>query len=324
MHCIHFRSVYLQSVDGVRPDLTIVRLRLGIRSEYERLLSALDSGQIVYFPPAEGFNLTRFSENYALAPVEGGLLRVTKDDTGYNKLDKAIAPQVSLWGYRTNEHNLTLYWQVHEAMDEDYASYVHFFDAELQPIGQADKQGMAEGSYIFPTSRWTEGQVVQDNFPAAPPSTAHVQAGMYMLSDETIQSFGRAAVFMLRSPALSEVRHRLDVSLGQQVVLRGYELSQEGAALRLVLFWGAQGEIDQDYTVFVHLVDGEQIVAQQDQQPLDGFYPTSMWREGEIVRDSYFLPLPSAGTEIRIGMYSPQTMQRLPRVDAKMDYVIIK
>jgi hypothetical protein len=315
---------YLQAVEGVRPDLAIERLQLGIESEYERLLSLLDSGQVVYFPDAEGFNLTRFSQNYALVPVEGGLLRVTRDDSGYIKTDKAIAPEVSLRGYRTNAHNLTLYWQVHEGMEENYASYVHFFDADLQPIGQADKEAMREGSYIFPTSRWRVGQVVQDNFISPPPSTAYVRAGMYTLGEGGIQSFGRAVVFTLQSPSLADVPNRLDVSLGGQVMLWGYELDQDGEALRLVLYWDGQGNPSQDYTVFVHLVNGEQIVAQRDQQPLAGFYPTSMWRDGEIVRDVYSLPLPPVGTEIRVGLYDLDTMQRLPRIDADVDYVIIK
>ncbi len=315
---------YLQAVEGVRPDLVIERLQLGLQSEYERLLSRLDRGQVAYFPDAEGFNLTRFSENYALVPLDGGLLRVVRDDTGYHQVDKAIAPQVSLRGYRFNEHNLTLYWQVHEAMEENYASYVHFFDADLQPIGQADKEAMREGSYIFPTSHWSAGQVVQDNFVDAPPSTAFVRAGMYTLADDTIQSFGRAVVFTLQSPPLEAVPHRLDVSLGGQVMLWGYETDRDRETLRLTLYWGSEARPGQDYTVFVHLVDGEQILAQRDQQPLAGFYPTSMWREGEIVKEVYALPLPQMGAEIRVGLYDPHTLQRLPRADADTDYVIIK
>jgi hypothetical protein len=315
---------YLQAVQGVRPDLVIERLQLGLQSEYERLLSQLDSGRVVFFPDAEGFNLTRFSENYSLLPVDGGLLKVVRDDSGYEQIDKAIARQVSLRGYRTNEHNLTLYWQLHEGMEENYASYVHFFDADLQPIGQADKEAMREGSHIFPTSHWTVGQVVQDNFVAPPPSAAYVRAGLYTLADGTIQSFGRSVVFTLQSPPLEEVPNRLDVSLGGQVMLRGFQTDRDGETLRLILYWGSEAGPSQDYTVFVHVVEGEQIVAQQDQQPLAGFYPTSMWREGEIVKDVYALPLPPTGTEIRVGLYDPNTMQRLPRADADVDYVIIR
>ena len=107
-------------------------------------------------------------------------------------------------------------------------------------------------------------------------------------------------------------------------MLWGYETGQEGEALRLVLYWGSQGRPSQDYTVFVHIAEGRQIVAQRDQQPLEGFYPTSMWRDGEVIPDVYLLPSPSADAEIRVGLYDPHTMQRLSRDDTDVDYVIIK
>jgi hypothetical protein len=315
---------YIQAVGDVRPDLTILRLRLGLRSEYERLLSTLDSGQVVYFPHAEGFNLTRFPEAYALTPVEGRFLRATRSEPSYRAADKAITPQVSLQGYQSGEQNLVLYWRVHEPPEEDYASYVHFFDAELRPLGQVDKQAMAEGSFIFPTSHWMEGQVVQDIFTAVPPSTAYVRTGMYTQLDETIQPFGRAVVFTLQSPSLEDVPNRLDVSLGEQVMLWGYEIGQGEQEFWIALYWGSLDEVSQDYTVFVHVVKGEQIVAQRDRQPLGGFYPTSMWREGEIIVDVYSLPSPLADAEIRVGLYDSHTMQRLSRADTDADYVIIK
>jgi hypothetical protein len=315
---------YVQAVDGMQPDLSIVRLRLGLRPEYERLLARLDRGQVVYFPLTEGLSLTRFPAGYTLAPVDGRFLRATRGDTGYESVDKAIAPPVNLLGYRTGEQALTLFWQAHGPLETDYATFVHFFDSELLPLGQADKQGVAEGSYIFPTSRWGKDQVVQDVFPAAPPTTAYVRTGMYSLSGQTIQPLGRAVVFLLDSPSLEEVPHRLGVSLGERVVLWGYELSEEGDGVRLVLYWGSRGEFDQDYTVFVHLTENEQIVYQVDRQPLGGFYPTSMWREGQVVRDVYHLSAPPAGAEIRVGMYDPRTMQRLPRADVDADYVIVK
>ena len=112
--------------------------------------------------------------------------------------------------------------------------------------------------------------------------------------------------------------------MGEQVILWGYDSSREGDTLRLALYWGSQGSPGQDYTVFLHIVEDEQIVAQIDQQPLGGFYPTSMWREGEIIRDVYTLPAPPAGAEIRVGLYDPVSLQRLPRTDAGGDYVIIE
>jgi hypothetical protein len=59
--------------------------------------------------------------------------------------------------------------------------------------------------------------------------------------------------------------------------------------------------------------------AQHDGQPRNNTYPSGLWDEGEIIEDERGLTLPvdiPAGTyEIRVGMYSLDTMQRLPAVD---------
>ena len=70
------------------------------------------------------------------------------------------------------------------------------------------------------------------------------------------------------------------------------------------------------YTVFTHLVDGEgQMWGQKDNEPADGFYPTTEWRKGEIVRDQYDLTIPFDAPpgeyQIEVGMYVGETGERL-------------
>jgi hypothetical protein len=317
---------FLQAMEGQQPDLEVRRLELGDVLKYRQLLAELDGGRIAYFPSAEGFNLTRFPAGYLLEPLERGLLRVTSSEPGYVVLDKPLSPQVILHGYRADEQGLALFWQAHEPLEENYATYVHFFDGKLQPVGQADKQAMAEGSHIFPTSHWTVGQVVQDVFALPPPATAYVRAGMYTVdatAEDAIREFGRPAVFMLERSGPAEPVQLLDAQLGQTLALQGYETVQEGDELHLTLYWTSRGQERQDYSVFVHVVQGEEIVAQRDQQPLGGFFPTSQWRLGEIVADSYVLPLPPDGAEIRVGLYDATTSLRLPLAGTSVDYVTI-
>ena len=72
-----------------------------------------------------------------------------------------------------------------------------------------------------------------------------------------------------------------------------------------------------NYTVFVHLIapDG-QLLQQRDQQPQNGFFPTSSWQAKQTIADSYQLDLPfdapTGGYELRVGMYDGATGQRLP------------
>jgi hypothetical protein len=75
--------------------------------------------------------------------------------------------------------------------------------------------------------------------------------------------------------------------------------------------------MDTSYTVFTHLLDeGEGIQGQQDNPPLRGSYPTTVWVAGEVVVDEYDIqvdPDASPGVHvIEVGMYDPADLSRLP------------
>jgi hypothetical protein len=110
------------------------------------------------------------------------------------------------------------------------------------------------------------------------------------------------------------------VTLGEDIRLLGYSLNSDlepGKALEVELVWQAAGDPHDDYTVFVHVIGptGE-LIAQHDDQPRQGAYPTSHWAKGEVISDGHVLNLPSTLSRgpyvLRVGMYQPATMQRLP------------
>ncbi len=80
----------------------------------------------------------------------------------------------------------------------------------------------------------------------------------------------------------------------------------------LTIYWEATEPITNDYSVAVHLVaqdpplSGDDVLNQADSNhPIGGYYPTTQWRVGEIVRDHYLINIPpdSSPAAIRIGMY---------------------
>ena len=72
--------------------------------------------------------------------------------------------------------------------------------------------------------------------------------------------------------------------------------------LNLSLYWRSEAPLPVDYTTFVHLRnEAGETVAQQDQPPLGGVYPTSLWDPGEIIADEITLTLPP---ELPPGEYS--------------------
>jgi len=111
--------------------------------------------------------------------------------------------------------------------------------------------------------------------------------------------------------------------LGEKIRLIGHKvngIARAGETLRLKLYWQARAPMDEDYSVFVHLMDeGGNLCAQQDCQPQRGDYPTSLWRRGEVIWDGHEIALPPdlpTGTyRLVAGMYSLESMERLPVFD---------
>ncbi len=104
----------------------------------------------------------------------------------------------------------------------------------------------------------------------------------------------------------------------QGIQLLGYRIEPEGDGSRLRLFWRAVGTLDADYTVFVHWDRSGQRLAQSDAYPALGYYPTHLWREGDIVADDHWLAAeisPGSQDSISVGLYQLQTMQRLQVID---------
>ena len=80
----------------------------------------------------------------------------------------------------------------------------------------------------------------------------------------------------------------------------------------LTVVWQAIETPGADYSVAVHLLavdppSGPQdILSQADRQhPVEGWYPTSRWSQGESVVDQYLIDIPpdSHPVAVRIGMY---------------------
>jgi len=98
-----------------------------------------------------------------------------------------------------------------------------------------------------------------------------------------------------------------------------------GDTLLLTLYWRAEEPVERNYTVFAHLqgADGR-LVAQQDNPPMRGTRPTSVWEVGTVVEDPYEIrvPLntPSRDYVLSVGMYDPATkspsLERLPALGA--------
>ena len=185
----------------------------------------------------------------------------------------------------------------------------------------------------YPMSDWSAGELVR--YPYGLRVAPALRSHAYDLTVNLVENItGRE----LRDQSLSlgqldvrsrprdykkptRITHPLNVQLGNEVKLLGYDLSPTqatpGNTVTLILYWEALGPTETDYTVFTHLLtpDG-QLAAGQDTPPLNGEAPTTSWLPDEYLIDRYELTIPPdavPGTySAEIGMYDPVTGQRLP------------
>ncbi len=120
-----------------------------------------------------------------------------------------------------------------------------------------------------------------------------------------------------RSFEMPHPAHPMEATFGGTIRILGYDLAREGTAWHLTLWWQALRQPAQDYKRFVHLYDaGGAVLAQSDAMPRDWSYPTSWWAAGEVVSETVVLEAAAGGTTFGVGWYDPQSLERLPAVDA--------
>ena len=232
-----------------------------------------------------------------------------------------------------NKVHLTLHWSALQEMAEDYVVYLKFVNSVYHVWGEQDSRPYWDGC---PTNTWYQGQVVHDQreievLPGTPPGTYWVEIALYDLNsgqwigpdDGSNLRLGPVEIPRREPPPISflDIAYPLEVDLGGKIRLLGYNIEsgfRPGDNIHLTLFWQCLEPVEEDYTVFVHLVDeGSHILAQKDNPPVDGFYLTAGWEPGEIVRDQYDLIIPQdvqGDWELKVGMYNAETGQRVSAV----------
>jgi hypothetical protein len=110
-------------------------------------------------------------------------------------------------------------------------------------------------------------------------------------------------------------------------------LQHPTSTIEVALHWQAIEPTDLSYTVFLQLLDEQgELISGWDRQPFDGRYPTDCWSPGEIIVDTFQLPLPEAGLapgmyRLITGFYDGETGRRLIQADgsdfAELSHVTI-
>ena len=241
---------------------------------------------------------------------------------------------------------VTLYWQMLSPVSADYISSLHLLGRGLESVGQIDR---FPAMGMIPTSRWQEDEIYKDLYHIYPQETAvtptqlRVAVSLYdAAAGQKLPAANEDGVpidpLFVGGPVrlagtaepLPQLEFVTDVGFEQGITLLGINglTGFPGETIPLTLYWRVDGIPDKDYTVFVQLLDSNgQQIAGADAPPVDNYFPTSMWRKGDMIDDTHLMPLPDDLTpglyQIIVGLYDPITGLRLSRSDGSGDHVIL-
>lgn len=317
-HTADYVVFYLNQVQRNNPSQGLVSYIRSLEPEYVVHLKGMDYAWLYRTPepipdevvPAQHVQRAWFGEDLAFL--------------GYD----VDASQVPLDG----KVRVNLYWEGLREMEADYRIFLDLINGVHHVWGKQDGRPYWDG---YPTNRWPKGLVLRDGreievWPGTPPGSYRIAVSVYEpVSGRWLPPAGGGHLIIgpvelpRREPPPVEaldIEHPLSANLGDQVRLLGYNLEsgfRPGDRIHLTLFWQALQAMDRGYTVFIHLVDEQgRFWGQKDNPPVDGFYPTTVWEVGEIVRDQYDLPIspdaPPGPYQIEVGMYLAETGERLP------------
>ncbi|MDM8520638.1 glycosyltransferase family 39 protein [Anaerolineales bacterium HSG6] len=259
--------------------------------------------------------------------------------------------QLSLLGYDLSVRKwqagdgleVTLHWQALDWMGDDLVIFARLLDADQAVWGERDR--LPRESYS--TLLMAPNEIVIDPF--AVPIQPDTPDGIYMLRVGLYREVdGQAESLLILDPNTGEptevsainigpikvggppagvtvteptYQHAIGTILGEQIQLLGYDSqhdcrsSEIACTLEYDFYWQAVQSPPADYTMFLHVRDAAgNVIAQKDQPPTAGVYPTGLWDTGEIIHDQLTLPLenlPLGDYEVLIGLYDFKTGQRL-------------
>jgi hypothetical protein len=228
---------------------------------------------------------------------------------------------------------LLVYWRVYQPIRPDllYAFFAHLVDMRGYVWAEANALG-------YPVSGWIQGDQVVQWFdlavpPDAPPLDYQVKMGMFDLTtgvrltprigdvtlpDDVVSTepFHVARSATPPNPAQLVIQRVREASFDGKLKLLGCDLSSTrvdpGDKVLISLYWQALMESQTDYVISVFVTDDNGDVLQEvEHQPVDGAYPTSSWREGDIVRDRFDLTIsqsaPVGKHTLWVRVYDPKT-----------------
>jgi hypothetical protein len=244
-------------------------------------------------------------------------VRETQKGTGLRAVGSWEAPEKLISGVPVDLH---VSWQALRPLE---TSDLHFRLKATAEDGTLLWEQPADPVTPVPGA-WPGGQTYRLTHHLQPkaPQPGQVSASLELCAEQANEAPACAVLgqptLVSRSPAFelpAAPQQTADAHWDDLFTLAGYDLEPPGQALTLTLYWRADAAPGAPLKRFVHAVNaGGEIVAQADALLESDGVPATYWQPGEYVVDRVALEIPAGEqvTELYVGLYDPQTGERLP------------
>lgn len=218
---------------------------------------------------------------------------------------------------------LSLYWQVERPTTTDWRVILRLWTPGGRLLAQQERP---PGRQTYPPDLWQPGDIIRDPYwlRLDEEGTAAYRIAVQVSADGApTGERSTPAVFQVKEVVdTAAITHPLAYRLGDHIELIGYDHRLTVTnTLPITLYWRVSGPVDENYTLFAHLIDENGVLlSQQDGPPLAYDYPTSHWQAGDVLADTHVVPLPADWQDRRhgrllVGLYRLADGLRLPAYD---------
>ncbi len=277
-------------------------------------------------------------DDQTLATINITAPTLARVNTISRRVESEFANRVRLLGYDAPAETLrpgfpatiSLFWQATSQIEKDFLPLLLIQGSFGKTIAET-KSIPARG--IYPPTAWRAGEMIRDPqtlivYGDAADGNYRVALALEDARGTRIKTLdGRDAIALgtvavknrahyFGAPATA---HPADARIGDLARLVGYDAQFDPArqSARIVLYWQSLGAPRLSFSGFVHLYDSnDQLIAQRDQIPGAGAFPTTSWVKDEYLVDLYDIELPANAPrgiyKIRVGMYDANIGARAP------------
>jgi len=268
-----------------------------------------------------------------------------------HRINVTFGEKITLLGYDLDKESvkvgetlrLTIYLQASEKLEEYYMPFFRLINWY---------RFTTDSRFLSPF--WEPGEVVAERYDivvpfGVEPGEYPLEVGISSLSrgedlltpdGHTTLKLTRVEVEEGKVEAPLEAIEKALANFGSKILLVGAEVRaggekvtvpwadppcvRPGDRIQVTLYWRALQRVEEGYTVFVHVIDGNnRIWGQKDSIPLSGSYPIfyfiPRWLPDQVVADRYEFHIdpnaPPGDYWIEVGMYGMETIKRLPIFD---------